>query len=454
MSSENVDFDSHNELENFNKSLRKKAEEIADNKKCSLLNCTNLMLPKETKSLVHELQVHQIELEMQNDELIKVQHELHDSQKSYFNLYNMAPVGYCTISKEGLILNANLTALTLLGETRDKLIHKPVSNFILKEDQDIYYLCRKKLHEINHESTCELRMKHTNGTYIWAHLSVALTKSNETPYFMLVISDITENKKAQEEIVKLNANLKNEVAMQLKELRKKDTLLMQQSTMAQLGEMINMIAHQWRQPLNAISGASVQLSLLNMMGNLTKEVIDKNTKFTQDVVQRMSQIIDDFMNFSRKIDDTAFSLIDAVNKTYEIIEAQFQDRGIEVKIEVDESLEIFHNKRAIEHSLLNILINSRDAFEEHPEIQKREIRIYTKENDDAILLALEDNAGGIAKDIIAKIFNPYFTTKTEKKGTGLGLYMTKQMIEKIENCTISVESQNGKTAFIIKLHKV
>ena len=441
-------------LNNSKDSLRKQAEKLARDKKYTVLASTTLMTPKKVQELVHELQVHQIELEMQNSELLKTQESLRDSQKRYYDLYNMAPIGYCTISKEGFILEGNLTASKLLGVTRQELIQKPITNFIFKEDQDIYYFYRKKFLQSNEETSCELRMIRNNGTQFWAHLS-ATSEIHEYgfQYIRLMMIDITENKKAQEEIQMLNDNLKTEIASQLEEIRKKDILLMEQATLAQMGEMINMIAHQWRQPLNAISGASIELALLNMRGEVSKENITKSTKFIQEMTQRMSQIIDDFMNFNKKSEDNKFPLLNIVEKTYAIIEAQFKDKNIVVNIDVDKSLKIFHNKRALEHSLLNILLNSRDAFDEHPDIKKREINIYTKEDDDTVLLLVEDNAGGIAGDIIGKIFNPYFTTKEQGKGTGLGLYMTKQMIEKVNNCTISVESQDNQTTFAIKFPK-
>lgn len=158
-------------LNNSKDSLRKQAEKLARDKKYTVLASTTLMTPKKVQELVHELQVHQIELEMQNSELLKTQESLRDSQKRYYDLYNMAPIGYCTISKEGFILEGNLTASKLLGVTRQELIQKPITNFIFKEDQDIYYFYRKKFLQSNEETSCELRMIRNNGTQFWAHLS-------------------------------------------------------------------------------------------------------------------------------------------------------------------------------------------------------------------------------------------------------------------------------------------
>jgi PAS domain S-box-containing protein len=150
--------------------------------------------------LLHELQVHQVELEMQNEELRRTQVQLDTAQADYFDLYNLAPVGYCTLSEQGLILQANLTAATLLGTTRDALVLQPISRFILKEDQDIYYLFRKRLVESDESLSCELRMVKNDGTQLWVRLAATAASDASgsrqlvggAPVLRIVLSDITE----------------------------------------------------------------------------------------------------------------------------------------------------------------------------------------------------------------------------------------------------------------------
>ena len=127
--------------------------------------------PEETRLMLHELRVHQIELEMQNDELRQAQVELDAARTCYFNLYDLAPVGFCTLSKQGLILQANLTAATLLGVARGALVKQLFTQFIFKEDQDRYYLHRKQLTESSEPQSCDLRMAKDDGTQFWAHLA-------------------------------------------------------------------------------------------------------------------------------------------------------------------------------------------------------------------------------------------------------------------------------------------
>ena len=126
--------------------------------------------PEEARRALHELRVHQIELEMQNEELRRAQEELDASRARYFDLYDLAPVGYCTLTEQGLILEANLTAAILLGTSRTALVKQPLTRFILLEDQDIYYRHRKQLFDTGKPQTCELRMVGTDGRQFWAQL--------------------------------------------------------------------------------------------------------------------------------------------------------------------------------------------------------------------------------------------------------------------------------------------
>jgi PAS domain S-box-containing protein len=143
--------------------------------------------------------VHQIELEMQNEELRSAQAEIEDGRARYFDLYDLAPVGYCTLSAKGLILEANLTAAALLETNRGELIKQPISRFIFKEDQDIYYLHRKQLFETGVPQVCELRMVKNTGVPCWVRLNANLARDEGgAPLHRLVINDIAERKEADE----------------------------------------------------------------------------------------------------------------------------------------------------------------------------------------------------------------------------------------------------------------
>jgi PAS domain S-box-containing protein len=180
--------------------LRRRAEEIARHKAARFPENRGALSPEETQSTLYELQTHQIELEMQNEELRRAQEELDAARARYFDLYDLAPVGYCTLSGEGSILEANLASATLLGVARGKLVEQPISRFILVEDQDVYYLHRKRLLETGTPQSCDLRMMKKNGTAFWAHLEATGAKDADgVPVCRVIMSDITERKYQEDE---------------------------------------------------------------------------------------------------------------------------------------------------------------------------------------------------------------------------------------------------------------
>lgn len=186
---------------NLEPSIRQQAEDRVATQNVQLSKPLHTLTLDEIENVIHELEVHQIELEIQNEELLATQEALERSKKRYFDLYDMAPVGYCTINKEGLILEANLASSNLFGVDRKKLIKQPITHFILKEDQDLYYLYRKKFYGSETQHSCELRMVKSNGVEFWAHLSGTCEKNtNDTPVFRLVLNDISERKRAEEEL--------------------------------------------------------------------------------------------------------------------------------------------------------------------------------------------------------------------------------------------------------------
>ena len=193
--------------------LRWRAEEIAQEQGVPLPKDLATLSRAEALKLIHELRIHQIELKMQNDELCQAQAELNATRERYFDLYNLAPVGYFIVSHEGQILEANFTGTTLLGIPRAALIKQPITRFIFKEDQDIYYLHRRQLLATGKAHTCELRMVKTDGKAFWVRLT-AKTQNPSTsaehvgaPVSRVVLSDISEQKQMELDKSKLDAQL-------------------------------------------------------------------------------------------------------------------------------------------------------------------------------------------------------------------------------------------------------
>ncbi len=176
--------------------------------------------PAEVRRLLHELRVYQTELEMQNEELRRAQLELEASRAQYFDLYDLAPIGYVTLDQQGLIEKANLTAARLLGLERELLIGEPLTRFIAREEQDSYYLCRKELLKMDGRQACEMRMNKKGGARFWARLEMAVAdvSAGEAPSCRVVLMEITDRKQAEELLKKAHLQLEQKVRERTLEL--------------------------------------------------------------------------------------------------------------------------------------------------------------------------------------------------------------------------------------------
>jgi len=177
--------------------------------------------PEQSRRVLHELQVHQIELEMQNEELRRAQAELDASRERYFDLYDLAPVGYCTLSEKGLILEANLTAAQLLGVGKGALLHQPFTRFIAPEDQDLYYKHRRALFKTGAPRVSELRLKKMDGALFWGRID---STPSDSPAGLRVcratICDITSRRQAEEALEQANRELEQRVMERTEELNR------------------------------------------------------------------------------------------------------------------------------------------------------------------------------------------------------------------------------------------
>ena len=193
--------------------LRWRAEEIIQKQGGRARKEPPTLSHEEALRLVHELRVHQVELQMQNDELCRAQAELSATRERYFDLYNLAPVGYFIVSHEGRILETNLAGTVLLGLPRAALIKQPITRFIVKEDQDVYYLHRRELLATGQSHVCELRMVKADGKPCWVRLTASMQESlagsapDTPPMSRVVLSDISEQKKIEQDKAQLDAQL-------------------------------------------------------------------------------------------------------------------------------------------------------------------------------------------------------------------------------------------------------
>ncbi len=270
--------------------------------------------------------------------------------------------------------------------------------------------------------------------------------------------EIGERQMAQEalaakqcQLEKLNASLEQQVAGAVGELRKKDQMLIQQSRHASMGEMINNIAHQWRQPLNNL-GLIVQCIKTSFeAGELTEEEMNAEMEMAMGTIMFMSQTIDDFRNLFRNDKHIqTFSINAMVGRTIDFLSASFKNVNIAVELDTKESISAVGYPNEYSQVILNILNNSRDVLIEL-QVQQPRIRIRAFRENGKSVVTIWDNGGGIDEHVLPKIFDPYFSTKEQGKGTGIGLYMSKVIIEKNMGGKIAAYNTDGGVEFRIEI---
>ena len=257
------------------------------------------------------------------------------------------------------------------------------------------------------------------------------------------------------ELREINESLEATVQEKIQELIQKDEILTAQSKQAVMGEMIAMIAHQWRQPLNTITLQISNIQLKEMMGEeLTKEELSKLLTKISDSIVYLANTIDDFKTYFQPDKEASRVVIsELIAKAIGFIEPRIKTNQIVIEITGDKEVEVNVYANELIQVILNMLNNAIDAYEGvDRNIKDKKITIDISMQDERVLIAIMDNAGGIDKEHIQKIFEPYFSTKG-KNGTGLGLYMSKMIIEKQFNGTIDVVSADGRTTFTIDIPK-
>ncbi len=261
---------------------------------------------------------------------------------------------------------------------------------------------------------------------------------------------LAEKSKALES---LNRSLDKRVQEESEKLRKNEQLLIQQSRQAAMGEMIGNIAHQWRQPLNALGLVLQNIHLSYHLGDLNDTFIEQSTRKGNQLIQSMSQTIDDFRDFfkpNKQKED--FAIEDVIHQALELISSAYSNNFIEIETHLTPQLTMHGYPREFSQVILNIMSNAKDALIEG-DIKNKKVILTSYEKNRHIMIEISDNAGGIPQEIIGKIFEPYFSTKEEGKGTGIGLYMSKTIIEENMAGKLSVCNTDKGATFVISLPK-
>ena len=413
--------------------LRRRAEELLRGKPADLA----AIRPEEAGRLLHELRVHQIELEMQNDELRKAQLEIEASRARYFNLYDMAPVGYFTVSEKGVILETNLRGVQLLGVGRNRLARQPLTRYIVPEDQDIYYLHSKRLLETGVRQVCELRMCRQDGSPFWGRVEMGAAKDDENgpPVSRTIVSDITEHKRIEEE--------KRNLEHQVQRVQKLESL----------GVLAGGIAHDFNNLLMVVLGhAEIAVKEIPPTSAIRENLAEITTAAQRaaDLSQQMlayagrSTFALERVELHELVEKMAHLLQTAIPKT--AVLTLHLERGLP-PIEADPG--------QIRQIVMNLVINASEAIGDRSGVitvsvgaarcdeeylRKTELHDHVAPGM-YVHLEVSDTGHGMDAETRSRIFEPFFTTRFTGRGLGLAAVLG---IVRSHKGALKVNTEPGK----------
>ncbi|HEY6528097.1 MAG TPA: ATP-binding protein [Cellvibrionaceae bacterium] len=423
--------------------------------------------PEAIQKIVHQLQVHQIELEMQNEELRRTQFELETAKLRYFDLYDLAPVGYCTLNESGLIIEANLMASKMFDTSRSSLVNKPLSSFIFKGDQDIYYLYHKQLLATGEPHSCDVRLN-DSGKIMWVNLNSTYEKdANGVSFLRKVITDISARKQAEQTLreseeryhkeqhrldqILKNSNLELSRATVIAE---KASAVAEKANLAKSDFLSNM-SHELRTPLGAILGfAQLIESGTPPPTPKQKRNVDQILRAGWYLLDLINEILDlaliESGTLSLSLEPVVLSHV--LRDCQTMIEPQAQKHGIKVIFtETSAPFVVRADRTRLKQVLINLLSNAIKYNK-----PQGTVIVSCTELPEHIRICVKDSGMGLTPELIAQLFQPFNRLGQEnngEEGTGIGLVMTKCLIELMggEICLESAVGEGSSFWFDIKL---
>lgn len=396
---------------------------------------------------------------------LRTEYRLELSEELYRTIFEFTGNAIFLFDDKRNILRANREFANMVGSNPDKLIGRKWSDFIHPDHKELmmrYNKLRMKGSSIPPESY-EFKLMGGVGNVYECRIYVRIIENKNIGIASVV--DITETKKLEYELFRLNDELEEKVEREIKKrinserqknkLKKKqmeqENILAQQAKLASMGEMIGNIAHQWRQPLNTLG-----LILFNTYSDFMEDALDeeKMEAAYEDMrfqIEKMSQTIDDFRNFFKPLKNKSiFFLRNVIKNSEKIIEAQLKNSFIELKTKIEDDISIYGYENELMQVLINIVNNAKDEIIRKKIEGKIKIKAFQTKKKRCII-EIEDNAGGIPEKYMNKLFEPYFTTKSEGEGSGIGLYMCKMIVEKNMGGVLSAENIKNGARFTINL---
>ncbi len=359
-----------------------------------------------------------------NKKLHNLTNRLKESLNNFEILIN-STIQAIIIYKNNICIDANNVACKMLGYDKRELVGKNVIDLFSDKYKNTVL---EKMKE-EHSQPYEVEFVKKDGSIVYALAKGNYITINGEKVRVGSAVDITRIKQLQRALNELNKTLEKRIAEEIEKNRQKDALLMQQSKLASMGEMLSMIAHQWRQPLNTISANINTLLLKAELDTLDNEFLKEKLNAMSEYVKHLSTTIDDFRNFFRPDKEKdKIGIENIILDTLKIAKEHIESKNIRIILDLKFKGEIYTYANELKHVLLNLINNARDAILEN-RILEPYIKIVAYKQENNVFIKVQDNARGIKQEILDRIFKPYFTTKSNDNGTGLGLYMSKIIVE-------------------------
>jgi len=384
------------------------------------------------------------------------------AQARYRSIFENSVEGIFQRTPEGRYLDANPSLARMLGYDTPQQLMAAVTDIgrQLYRHPQRHEAFMLLLQEKDVVEAFEAQQVRKDGSVIWVSISArAIRDANGKILHVEGTSvNITERKQAQEALMEseqryrlLSENLEQSVNQAVAELRQKDEILVIQSRQALMGEMISNIAHQWRQPLNMLGLLTQELPVAYKIGVFDFPYLEGTVKKAMEIIFHMSKTIDDFRNFFKSDKEKEeFKARESIIKTVSLMEGTLNAHEIRVEITSEDDPVILGYPNEFSQVVINLLNNARDAFSKR-NTPSPTIWIRLAARNGKTVVTVTDNAGGISEEIIDQIFQPYFTTKGPEQGTGIGLFMSKTIIEKNMNGTLTVRNVPEGAQFTIEI---
>ena len=412
---------------------------------------TAVLVTKKIKKFIYKI-------DLLNKRLLEqVKNKTKENQKidNFFKgIFHLVPNIIIVLDSELKYLNVNKYYEDMFGLKESEVFGKRIGFNANQKNKYLYEEFKLKLLSENGSLNSEYEIENKNGELITLHILIKKIEIEEETFYVLVAEDVTEYKNLLNQYSELNKQLAKRIKEEVEKNQQQQEMLLMQSKFATMGEMIDMIAHQWRQPLNVLSLILININLKLQFGELDDNHLTTQLEKAENTIKHMSSTIDDFRGLLSK--NTNLELVNlekVIEKALSIVNPQLHNHSISVQVEIDKKIEVYINESEFIQVILNIISNAKDEIIKK-ELEDSVISIYQKDkenidNQEYNVFCIEDEAGGIDEDIIEKVFDPYFSTKG-KNGTGIGLYMSKLIVEKAKGI-ISVKNTQKGVVFCIKL---